>query len=284
MTKVDQFESVFRAADKAVYEYGRIDVKRVQVVSDLEGQAGAALVDQIRAFLSVIDEDVEWSRLDGDAFDSVRSLLDHVEHEKPDLIVTYRHLHSRAWHWPHSLGEYLDVLTQATDIPIIVLPHPDANYGLPHSVKNTNRVMAITDHLTGDARLVNYAVRFTEPHGTCWLTHIEGHQSFDHFINAISKISEIDTDIACQAIEEQLFKEPRDYIRSCRDVLEAAGLTITIEKLVTMGRRLAEYQRLVEEHKIDLLVLNTMDEDQLAMHGLAYPLAVELRQIPLLML
>jgi hypothetical protein len=51
-----------------------------------------------------------------------------------------------------------------------------------------------------------------------------------------------------------------------------------------MGRRLAEYQRLIEEHKIDLLVLNTMDEDQLAMHGLAYPLAVELRQIPLLML
>jgi len=30
--------------------------------------------------------------------------------------------------------------------------------------------------------------------------------------------------------------------------------------------------------------LNTKDEDQLAMHGLAYPLAVELRQIPLLML
>ncbi len=31
-------------------------------------------------------------------------------------------------------------------------------------------------------------------------------------------------------------------------------------------------------------VLNTKDEDQLAMHGIAYALAVELRQIPLLML
>jgi hypothetical protein len=30
--------------------------------------------------------------------------------------------------------------------------------------------------------------------------------------------------------------------------------------------------------------MNTKDEDQLAMHGLAYPLAVELRDIPLLML
>ena len=30
--------------------------------------------------------------------------------------------------------------------------------------------------------------------------------------------------------------------------------------------------------------MNTKDDDQLAMHGLAYPLAVELRDIPLLML
>ena len=30
--------------------------------------------------------------------------------------------------------------------------------------------------------------------------------------------------------------------------------------------------------------MNTKDEDQLAMHGLAYSLAIELRAIPLLML
>jgi len=51
-----------------------------------------------------------------------------------------------------------------------------------------------------------------------------------------------------------------------------------------VGRRLAEYRRLIAVNQIDLLVLNTMDGDQLAMHGQAYPLAVELRQIPLLML
>ena len=51
-----------------------------------------------------------------------------------------------------------------------------------------------------------------------------------------------------------------------------------------MGRRLVEYSRLIDEHEIDLLLMRTKDEDQLAMHGLAYPLAVELRKIPLLML
>ena len=42
--------------------------------------------------------------------------------------------------------------------------------------------------------------------------------------------------------------------------------------------------RALKAHAIDLLVLNTKDEDHSAMHGLAYPLAVELRNIPLLML
>jgi len=54
--------------------------------------------------------------------------------------------------------------------------------------------------------------------------------------------------------------------------------------IITTGHHLAEYKRLVEEHRVDLLVMNTRDDDQMAMHGLAYPLAVELRSIPLLLL
>ena len=34
----------------------------------------------------------------------------------------------------------------------------------------------------------------------------------------------------------------------------------------------------------DLLVMNTKDDEQMAMHGLAYPLAIEVRSIPLLLL
>jgi hypothetical protein len=51
-----------------------------------------------------------------------------------------------------------------------------------------------------------------------------------------------------------------------------------------MGHRLSEYKRLIEEHGVDLLVFHTKDEDQLAMHGMAHPLAIELRDVPLLML
>ena len=68
------------------------------------------------------------------------------------------------------------------------------------------------------------------------------------------------------------------------EVVRKAGTQVKVEQLVGFGHRLSEYKRLIEQHQVDLLVLNTKDEDQLAMHGIAYALAVELRQIPLLML
>ncbi|MCH8913593.1 MAG: universal stress protein [Planctomycetes bacterium] len=173
MTKLDTFESVFKSADKPVYVYGRVEFERVLVVTDLSDMEAAPLLDQVRSFLSVLGEDPEWVHLCGADFASVGSLLEQIERAAPDLIVTYRHLHSNAWQWPHGLGEYLDVLTQATDIPVLVLPHPDAGRALPHAIADTDCVMAITDHLTADARLVDYALRFTTPSGTCWLTHIE---------------------------------------------------------------------------------------------------------------
>ncbi len=285
MTRLDQFESTFRAAAKETYTHTPLKIDRVLVATDLEAVEAALLTEAARRFLAAIDGDeTVWAPLAGNAFGSVQALLERVEEHRPDLVVTYRHLHSNAWRWPYSLGEHLDVLTQATTTPILVLPHPDADRDLPHSVKDTNVVMAITDHLVGDARLVDHALGFTARGGTCWLTHVESAAHFERYMDVISKISMIDTETAAETIKAQLLKEPHDYIRSCRAVIEAAGLDIAIEEIVVMGRRIKEYRGLVEEHEVDLLVMYAKDEDQLAMHGLAYPLAVELRQIPLLML
>jgi hypothetical protein len=211
-------------------------------------------------------------------------LLDRVEDSHPDLIVSWRHLGSDAWRWPFSLGEYLDVLVQATTSPILILPHPDAGRALPHSIRDTNRVMAMTDHLAGDSRLVNYALSFTHAGGRCWLTHVESDHDFERYMQVIAKIPSIDTDDARETIKAQLLKEPRDFIRRCRAAVEDEKLPITVEELVTTGHRLSEYRQLIEQQEIDLLIMYARDEHQLAMHGRTYPLAVELRQIPLLML
>ena len=285
MTKLDQFESVFKSADKAVYTYDRPTFDRVLLVTDLNEAEAADIASRARSFLTAIDDaGTRWDTLSGDAFGSVQTLLESIEERKPDLIVTYRHLHSEAWRWPYSLGEYLDVMTQATSVPVLVLPHPDADRALPHSIKDTDRVMAITNHLTGDNRLVNMAVRFTEPGGTCLLTHVESQGVFERYMDAISKIPALDTDVVREVLAEQLLKEPRDFIAACRAEIDAQGLKIGIEEVVAMGRRVDEYGELITKREIDLLVLHTKDDDQLAMHGAAYALAVELRGIPLLML
>lgn len=285
MTNLNTFESVFKAADKPVFTYQPVTFGRVLVVTDLPRVEADALAKQARGFLGVIDgARTEWPVLAADDFASVGALLERVEAERPDLIVTYRHLRSDAWQWPFSLGEYLDVMVQATTTPVVVLPHPDAGHALPHSVRNTDQVMAMTDHLAGDDRLVNCALAFTRADGACWLTHIESETIFARYMDAVAKIPAIETDEARETLKAQLLKEPHDFIRACRTVIEAENIPVRIEETVTMGDRLADYRQLIEAHEVDLLVLYAKDEDQQAMHGMTYPLAVELRQIPLLLL
>ena len=228
--------------------------------------------------------DVEWAVVTGDQYGNIADLLGLVERHRPDLVVTYRHLQSDAWKWPFSLGEHLDVLTQAAGSPVFVLPHPTAGGAMEHALVNTDVVMAVTDHLTGDDELVNWSVRFTAPGGVLWLTHIENERNFEHFMTVVGKIPSIDTDHARETVLAQLLKEPADYIDSCKTVLEASELSIDVQPMVQVGHRLEEYKRLIDEHKVDMLVMSTKDEYQAAMHGLAYPLAVELREIPLLLL
>ena len=286
MTNVDQFESVFRAAARTVFRPDDVEVGSVLVVCDRDAPEADGFEAKARAFLEVLDrtENIRWRVVHGNEFQTVPDLLELVEVEQPGLICTYRHLHSESWRWPYTLGEFVDVLTQATTTPVVVLPHPERPEFEALTGRRTESVMAMTDHLTGDDRLVNHAAHYTREGGTLYLSHVEDDAAFERYMEAISKIASIDTDAARNDIEARLMKDPQDYIESCRVGLLKNTPSLTVESVVTSGHRIQEYRRLIEEHDVDLLVMNTKDEDQLAMHGLAYPLAVELRAIPLLML
>ncbi len=286
MTRVDQFESVFRAAARTVFEPEPVEVDSVLVVSDGDGSAAEEFAARARSFLGVLDkrENLRWGTVTGSEFHTVPDLLDRVETERPGLICTHRHLHSESWRWPYTLGEYVDVLTQATTTPVFVIPHPERPEFQELAGRRPKSVMAMTDHLTGDHRLVNYAAHVTEPGGRLLLGHVQDDAIFEHYMEAISKIPTIDSEVARREIQARLLKDPEDYIESCREGLSHSAPELTVESMVTSGHHIRVYRRLIEEHEVDLLVMNTKDEDQLAMHGLAYPLAIELRAIPLLML
>ena len=284
MTRIDQFESAFLAADKTRFRYTPISIESVLVVTDLEPYEARLFGGRLRKYLRVLGEEVRWHDGAGSECSSIGELLELVERTRPDLVCSYRNLHSGGWRWPFSLGEHLDVLTQVTTTPVLVLPRPDEFSALDAATVDTNSVMALTDHLAGDDRLVNYALRFTSEDGTLRLTHLEDGQLFERYMDAIARISTIETSSARHAILDRLLKEPREYIDSCRCAVLAAGLAQTIETEVALGGKVADYKALVAQHGIDLLVLNTKDNDQQAMHGRAYPLAVELRHTSLLML
>ncbi|NOZ40938.1 MAG: hypothetical protein GXP24_12035 [Planctomycetes bacterium] len=290
MPNLDQFESEFRAAARTPYEYAPISLSHGLLITDM-ASPDRALLENLARFLGVgrDGKPIDLEHISIDATCNVRELLAIVAEKKVEMLVTYRNLHSDAWSWPHSLGDAVDVLTQITDIPVLLIPNPKeldpqagADYG--KQMQNTDVVMAITDHLAGDHRLVNSAVALTQPGGKLILSHVENDEAVQRIIDAISKIPSIDTDTVAEQLPRQLLKDPLDYAKSCQDVLQKANVDITVEHSVTLGHRLKDHLQLIEQHNVDLLVLNTKDDDQLAMHGLAYPLAVELRNTPLLML
>ncbi|MCA9651304.1 MAG: hypothetical protein H6712_26415 [Myxococcales bacterium] len=284
MTNLDQFESVFRSAAKPVFHFEEVRLERILVVSDLPTGAAEGFGRAVRELLAGVHGEIAWETLDGGEFASQGELLAAVERARPDLVCSYRNLHSDGWRWPHSLGEYLDVLTQVAEAPVLVCPHPEEMPPERFAERGTDRVMAVTDHLAGDQALVNWAVRIAEDDALLLLTHVEDQRAFERTIEVISKIPALDTEVARRTIREQLLKEPHDYIESCREGLRRAGARVKVHEVVTMGHRLADYKRLVAEHEVDVLVLHTRDDDQMAMHGLAHPIAVELRDIPLLLL
>lgn len=283
MTNIDQFESIFKKADKPQFQFEDVDLDKMMVVTDDDHSQTDKFTDQVIDFLdtTLLEAEIKWHKVSGNEHTSVNDLLDIVDKVKPDMICTYRNLHAPASDFPYSLGVYIDVLSQVTDMPVLVLPSPNRSAEIPTS---TDNVMAIADHLTGDHHLVSYAARLTTKDGSLFLTHVEDEVQFERIMSVIGKIPSIETEAARESILAQLLAEPHDYIASCAKVLTEAKLPIQVKETITVGHSLRDYQRLIDEHKIDLLVVNTKQEDQLAMHGLAYPLCVELRDTPILML
>jgi nucleotide-binding universal stress UspA family protein len=286
MTRIDQFESVFKSADKPVFRYEPFSVGSPMVLTDLDDEAAESFAGLAGKYTGAGgSREISTQRvIKGADFSTIEECLELIAVGKPDLICTYRGLHSDCWRWGQSLGSYVEVLTQTVSVPVLVFPHPAAAETLSAAEAGCRHVMAMTDHLAGESCLVNAALFFTPAQGTLHLTNLEDQQVFERYMEAIDKIPTIDSAAARDSVLAQILKEARDYIQSCRTVVEEQGLDVEIQETVDLGLHVADYKRLAAARDVDLLVMNTKDSGQLAMHGLAYELAVELNDIPLLLL
>jgi len=286
MLKVDEFESLFLSSIKETYRHETLSFRSVLLVTDLKSAAADQLLLEVKKFChNIIKENaVDWHILVGSDFSSAESLLNSVNNVNVDLIITYRNLHSKTWRHPFSLGEQLDVLLQKTDTPVLVIPHPDADFSREDALDKCGPVLVATDHIVNDHRLIQYGLAFAEENGQILLSHVEEQAYFDRVIDAIAKIPTIETEEVRTKLAQQLLKEPLEYIESVKTELESLDKNFVITPIVKFGHYIKDYLKLIDQNNIGLLVINTKDGEQMAMHGLAYPLAIEIRQIPILML
>lgn len=287
MTSIDQFESAFNAASRDVFHIHPVPMGRVAVVTDLDEEEAVPFLAAVKKMLSSIaPADAHYVHIGNAQYQDVDVLVEQVTQATPDLICTYRNLKSSSYRWPYSLGSFLNVLTRKTDPPVLLLPHPKLDSAYSWTLHNTDRVMVVTDHLSGDERLVNTGLACTEPGGTLFLAHIEDAAAFARYVAVIAKIPEIDTEAAEREIEHRLLKEPADYIENCSKVIESHSKVVKVKPLIRMGHHISDYRKLVEENEVDLLILRTMEADgeAFALQGASYALAIVLNRLPLLMI
>jgi hypothetical protein len=277
--RIDDFASVFRSAVKPTFTFAPLDLHSAVVVTDLDEDATGHLLSQLQDMLAHLDTNEHLGLVTLRATEDwgdVPTLLERIDTIKPQLIVTHRHVQSPP-DLHHSLGGVVDTLTQQLDIPVLLLP-------TGKDLTAATRVLVVTDHLTGDDPLVNWAIHVTPDDGTLLLAHIEDVDVFERYAEVMGRMSGVPTDDVIARMREKLLGLPTDYIHAVEVEMRKQDIHETVVPLVEMAQPLEAYPRLVQDHDVRLLICNTKDPDQRAMGALAHALAVELLDIPLLLL
>ncbi|QDU80565.1 hypothetical protein Pla110_22960 [Polystyrenella longa] len=282
MDHIDEFESIFRRADKATFEYHPPQLERIALVTDSDAAQQETLKQELIKFLPTLSQSSQFQLLGPKDFENVGDLLNLLRSKPVDLIVTYRHLREEIHIPQHSLGVYVDVLTQAVASPVLLLPGTSAN-PISLAAMNCEDVMVVTEHIAGDHRLINYGAICAPAGGQLLLVHIEDDVVFERYMEVIERIPEIDSAVARESISQQLLQDALDYQQSCNEAIKSSRDQLIVHPIARRGHRLRDFQSLIDEQDVDLLVMNTKDDEQLAMHGLAYSLSVELQELPLLL-
>ena len=283
MTGIDQFESAFRATLRQEFELAPPVFEKILVITDEEAdpdQGRKMLSSAMALFPSAAELELHMLTMDA----PIAATLELVAEKAPDLVVTHRGLASPSWRQPYTIGENLEVLTQVAAPPVLALAHP--LIATPR-MDAPRKVLALTEELAGNSDLVNAALALTPEDGQLVLCHVENTRSFERFLDVIAKLPSIDTKRAREEISARLAKEPTDFAKSVSDKLAASaasGAAPEVTVHITRGAHTRDYVELVELEAPDLVVMGTRDADQLAMHGMAHALAIELGTMPMLLL
>ena len=280
--QIDEFQSMFKRASRENYQYQSLELKHVTIITHQSQEVANSIQKELTSFLPQLGGQVEWNLITQNDFEDANQLLKCLHDHPSDLVVTHRHLHEDILLPQHSLGVYVDVLTQANKAPVLLLPGTASQRAALD--KTCDTIMVATDHIAGDHRLVNHAALFAPENGIVWLCHVEDDAVYRRYLHVIERIPSLHTEETGEQVMEQLMNEAAAYIGSAVEDLSKRFPKTQWKSEITLGHQVQTYRRLADEHQADLVVLNTKDQGQLAMHGLAYSISVEIIDRPLLLL
>lgn len=277
MLKLDHFTSVFRAADKDIITIPKCEISKVLLVTDVSHEKSLLIWG---SWKKLFFGNVDVTILHGEESKDLSLITQKIEASGCDLIVSYRCLHSDNWRYPHAIGSYVEVITQMTATPVLLMPHileEAQEYSPPESI------ILISDDLTKEADLLGWACSFRSHSSRCTLVELENLTYLNRLLNTIAKIPQIDTEMAQEKISSQLQKDSQGWLERSQDILREWERPPSLKRVQIAQSCMTSCIELVEEEKAKLIVLNTKDDDQLAIHGLVYPFMVQFRNIPLLL-
>lgn len=277
MLKIDHFASLFRAADKEQVDIPDVLVSRVALITDVSKEESNKLWERWKG---IFPTPVEIILLDGTMTQSLPLLIEALNGVEVDLVVTYRCLHSDAWKYPYAVGSYIEVLTQIVSFPVLLMPHIHEDM---KNYANAKQILLMSSELTKESALVGFANAFATKNSSLLLAQIDDKSMFLRIIDIISKIPQIDTDDAKQYISQRREQEMNDWVFRCKQSLSQKSNAPVVSQIDMLDPSMKQCAEVIEKHKADLVVINTKDDEQLAIHGLAYPIMVQFRHIPLLL-
>ena len=92
LEQIDEFESMFRRSERESFVYVDIGIESVAVVTGDE--SNESVPGELRSFLPRIGDSTRWHTLGSGDYHNVAELLERLDAQQVDLLVTRRHLHS----------------------------------------------------------------------------------------------------------------------------------------------------------------------------------------------
>jgi hypothetical protein len=276
MVTVDEFESQFRRSAKEHFTHEKMTFDRVTFFVDDDFVA-----DQAQSFIK------EWLGRDDLIFTIVRispqkpvsEVIRELKNTEPDLVVSYRLL-GHPKEPSHSLGTYIDEVSQVLARPLCLLPN---KFG-ESSQKKPERVLVLSESIVGDSTLVNWGVALVPKTGTLVLADLVDGNAFDNYMDLISKCSFIDTEIARAELADLLIKLASEFESECIEVLRQELPNLNLQQFVGFARTVKDYKALLSQYEVELLLFSGKDHNQTAMSALGYALAVEVTDLPVVLL